>query len=1212
MSTRKQTLLTPTLILVLLCALLASTPAAAQSITGTISGTVTDPTGAVVPGAAVTLVNQRTGDARKLSTNGDGRFVFSAVQPDTYTIKIEQQGFEALELKSTVLSADEDLALGSLQLKPGRVTETIEVSAKGARIDTESSDLTARLTSDQISQLQTKGRDITSLLRLMPGTSYIDDVESVGEGFGTDLPNFNGQRGRSTVTTIDGLNASEPSGSNKVSMTINQDAIAEVKVLRNNYVAEYGNNGGGMVQIISKNGGQTYHGSAYYFLRNEDLNANTWFANSKQLPRGLYRHNTWGVALGGPVQIPKIFPNHDRKKLFFFYSYEQPHTITPQDTRFVTVPTALERGGDFSQSVNSSKQKVFIADPTLVGTCNATTQTSCFKDPSRATPGNPTGLNIIPTSRFNPNGLALLNYFPSPNNVGDTNYVVQKSVNVPKWSQVIRFDFLLSDKDSFNWKGQWWTADNEGFQTSGWPGGTPPDANTWGISSHYLYKDNGMALSWVHIFTANVVNEVTVGLRHDSEGFVPSTGVSEGLSRQTLGYSAPQLFPQNNLLGTIPRVTGWSGVSGRPANINWLDRWGLSGQDFIRPSVAQNLSINRGKHQYKVGVYYEDLFNSEAAGGNWSGTFNFGNSSSFTATQGNTGYPYANALIGDFNSYTEGSARPHTNLEIKLLQGYAQDQWKMNRQFTLNYGLRIGYHTQAYQRDKQASNFDPTLYSSAFATALYQPFCTTGTPPPGTKCSAANSRARNPVTGALSTNTNLIGTFVPGVGNPLNGLALLTDLTTPAGFKRVQPVDWEPRVGFAWDVFGRGKTVLRAMGGVYHAPRVGGGTTGGNLVNNFPFLSNITLNNGNISQLSDPNFINTARQSPSTLNAVEVLSNTTTTYNFSLGIQQDLGFKIVLEATYVGSLTRHLGERRNINQVPDGARFLDVNPQNEDATSGAAKADNLLRPFQGWGTIDRVSYTGTSNYNALQVQVNRWYARNFQFGVAYTWSKSMDYANDDSSDVNFGRPYRQFNYGPSDFDQTQIFTVHYLWNLPSPGGILNNGFVKAVLGGWQVSGISSLVSGKPANVDFTKVTYSGGAVTDYTGGSINARPNLVCDPTKGATGVGPNGLPLLINTSCFARPTVRGDMGNMPRNVLRLPGIIASDLALTKSVRLHERGILQFRWEAYNLFNHTNFKSIDTVMTFDASGGLSPSSTFGTPTAALSPRVMQGSLRVSF
>src|SRR5256886_16106605 len=254
---------------VLLFSLLVIPTATAQTITGTMSGTVIDSSGAVLPGASVTLVSLHTGDVRKLSTNAEGRFVFSAVQPETYSVKVEAPGFEKLERTNVVLSANENFALGRMELKTGKASETVTVIEGGGKVETESSDLTARLTSDQINLISTKGRDITSLLRLIPGTSYIDDGEAVGEGFGTDLPNISVQRGRSTVSTVDGLNASEPSGNNKISMTTNQDAIAEVKVLRNNYAAEYGNNGGAMINIVTKSGGQSYHGGGYYFLRNE-------------------------------------------------------------------------------------------------------------------------------------------------------------------------------------------------------------------------------------------------------------------------------------------------------------------------------------------------------------------------------------------------------------------------------------------------------------------------------------------------------------------------------------------------------------------------------------------------------------------------------------------------------------------------------------------------------------------------------------------------------------------------------------------------------------------------------------------------------------------------------------------------------------------------------------------------------------------------------
>ena len=241
------------LILTVIVALLAfGTVANAQTITGSISGAVTDSTGGMIPGATVTLTSEKTGQSRGSTTDSEGRFNFAALQPGTYALKVERQGFQTLEQRGVILSANENLALGDLKLQPGQVSETVSVMSEGAIVERESSDLTARLTADQINLISTKGRDVTSLLRLLPGTSNNDDIEGAGDGFGTDLPNISGQRGRSTVPTIDGLFAGEPSGSNKLSMTINQDAVAEVKVLRNNYGAEYGNNGGAIINIVSK------------------------------------------------------------------------------------------------------------------------------------------------------------------------------------------------------------------------------------------------------------------------------------------------------------------------------------------------------------------------------------------------------------------------------------------------------------------------------------------------------------------------------------------------------------------------------------------------------------------------------------------------------------------------------------------------------------------------------------------------------------------------------------------------------------------------------------------------------------------------------------------------------------------------------------------------------------------------------------------------
>jgi Carboxypeptidase regulatory-like domain/TonB-dependent Receptor Plug Domain len=1266
----------------------AATLSFGQSVTGTISGVVLDPNGAVVPGANVTLVKNQTNDMRNQQTNESGRFNFASLQPGVYSVKIEHAGFETMLRTNVVLSANEDLALGDINLKTGQVTETVTVSTEGQIVEKESSDLTARLTSDQLSLISTKGRDITSLLRLIPGTSNDDDIEAVGEGFGTNLPNISGQRGRSTVTTIDGLNASEPSGSNKISMTINQDAVGEIKVLRNNYAAEYGNNGGAMINIVSKGGGTQYRGSVYYFVRNESLNATPFFINQQKLAKPIYRHKIPGFNFSGPLPLPK-FGEGDalvRNKAFFFVSMEKPHTITPTDPITVTVPTLLERKGDFSKSIGSNGQPVVIIDPLT---------------------GNQFPGNVIPDFRINKSMQNLLNFFPLPNSAIASNpgrYVNQKSVDVPKHSYVFRFDVKPGSKDSFYWKGQWWTSDNEGLGTSGWPSG---DANRWGISSHYLYKDNGWSGNWVHIFNSAVVNEFYFGMRHDSEGFIPSTGVAEQLTRSAIGYTAPQIFPQNNDMNLVPIVNGWTSVAGTPANINWLNRWGETGNDYIRPSFSDNLSWTHGVHSFKFGTYFERLLNSEAPGGNWSGTLSFSTSSSFSTALGSTGYAYANALLGNFNTYSEQSGRPFTNNEIHLLQSFAQDEWRVNRRFTLNYGVRVGYHTPFFQRDNQGANFDPSRYNPARAPLLYQPACTVALT--AVACPTANRRAFDPRTpNVLLTNVNLVGTFVPGTGDLGNGMILSTDPNAPKGFRNTRSIDLEPRVGLAWDLRGNGKTVLRMMGGVYHAPRVGGGTGGASsLGGNPPLQRSFSIGpcaGCNVENVA--NVIGGALNAPSTVAAVEVSSKTPTTYNYTIGIQRDIGYKTVVEAAYVGSLSRHLGERRNINQVPDNAHFIDLNPFGSNClvnvNTGCTRnpfsntsingvhvlgvvGDNFLRPYKGYGDINMTTWSGNSNYNALQVQVNRRYTRGFQYGIAYTYSRTLDYANDDSADVNNGRPYKTFNYGPADFDQTHIFTANYIYDLPKLSHHWNNKFVRLLLDNYEISGTTSYASGKPkvfgsntglnwtysggtytisagqtylntglpcapgyalASGSTTSCTYTG--VTDFTGGDATTRPVLLCDPNTKVGTADATGLKFAINPACFGKPAAQGDIGNLSRNFVRLPSIFNNDIAIFKNVKIGERREIQLRWEVYNIFNHVNFTDINGAMTFApdslvtalpssgtcpggtvlayAASGSNPArcasttlgkinqttTTLGTPRAARSPRVMQGSIRINF
>jgi hypothetical protein len=1160
----------------------------AQTVTGTISGTVVDSAGGAIVGATVTLINQRAQDQRSLVTNDAGRFTFAAVQPDVYLIRVEAAGFQILERQRVVLSANEVLALGTLELSVGQVTEVVTVTSTGAIVETESSDLSARLTSDQIELISVKGRNVTSLLRTLPGVTYEDDADATGESFGQVIPNIGGQRARSAVATVDGLMGNDVSGSNRLSYTINLDAIAEVKVLLNNYAAEYGNQGGGQINVVSKSGGREYHGSAYYFGRNEALNANQFFNNKNGLARPLYRHNTWGATIGGPVKFPKLFPNRQRKALFFFYSIERPLTITPQNPVRVTVPTALERRGDFSQTRTQAGALIYIRDPMRSGTCSATDQTACF-------PGN-----IIPADRLNRNGQALLNFFPLPNAQASfsqtgTNYVVQESLDVPKLSNVARVDFK-TNRDTIYWKGQTWLSDTQGFSTPGWPGG---DTNRWGVmKTHYRYTDNGMTLNWTRIINPNMVNEAFVGVRHSAEAFTPLSGEFDRVLRSTVGYAAPQLYPQQNDLGAIPRVTNWGGVP-NAANINWVARINSQGADTTI-GLSDNFTYTRQNHNIKAGLYIERLRNDEGFGGNWSGTFNFQND---TNNPSNSGYAYANAILGNFRDYTETNSRNRTNARLALVQWYGQDQWKVNKRFALNYGLRLGWHTQWFQDDKRAAGFSFDRYDPAKAPLLYGFGCTTNFTPPAT-CPTANRRARHPITGQLLP-AAFQGAIVPGTGDPFNGMVVEGDPNYPKGFKEKDGIQWEPRLGFAWDLFGTGKTVLRAMGGIYHAPRVGGGSVG-NLTPNPPLQINQQIFYGNIDDLV--NLLGTAAIFPNSVLGLERKALTPASYNFQLGIQQDMGAGTVLSVSYVSTLGRHLGERRNFNQVPDGARFLDLHPENRNPVTGSAFPDNFLRPIRGYNAINIDTYSGSSKYHALQVQADRRYAHGLQFGLAYTYSKVMDFANDDTSNVGEGRPYRAWNYGPADFDQTHIFSLNYIWDIPALSRVWNHGVVKALFDGWQLSGITSLVTGKPFTPSFS-VTPG----FDFTGGSVGTRPIMLGNPNLSRPTRAADGTPVFLDGSVFARPPrlFPGGIGTTPRNAARRPGVNNWDISVFKNIPLGESRNLQFRWETYNVFNHTNFNNLDGALSFDANGN-QINRNFGAATSARPPRVMQGSLRINF
>ena len=461
----------------LMMASLGIAAAIGQDTSGSISGSVTDEQGQVLPGATVTALNERTGATRSLVTDDKGNFHFTAMPPATYTVRVEMANFRTFERKRNVLSPSDRVSLGTIKLTVG-LGESIVVEASGTRVNTEETQHAGLITANQIEQIQTKGRDVTTLMRLSPGVRYEDTVDSLGESFGTLVPHVSGQRRTWNHITVDGVLGNEIGQTDRMAQQINLDAVGEIKILLNTYRAEYGRTGGAQIQIVSKGGDAQYRGNAYYYGRNEHLNANNFFNNRSNRARPRYRFNTVGFNLGGPV--PGL--NKDEKKLFFFYSIEAPLTERPGPLRQWMVPTALERQGDFSQTLDSAGRLIVVRDPLT---------------------GQPFPGNRIPSSRINQNGLALLNLMPLPNSTdrsftrGQFNYERQEIAENPKVNNILRLDWRPSQKDSLYLTVKDWWSDQKGSEVTAGP-------NKWGwFNTHYLNTDRTYSVSHTHVFSSN-------------------------------------------------------------------------------------------------------------------------------------------------------------------------------------------------------------------------------------------------------------------------------------------------------------------------------------------------------------------------------------------------------------------------------------------------------------------------------------------------------------------------------------------------------------------------------------------------------------------------------------------------------------------------------------------------------------------------------------
>ena len=1147
-----------------------------QTTSGSIAGTVVDAQHAAVPNAVVTATETQQKFTLSAKTDEAGRFVFTQVPPGTYSLKIQSSGFKVYETSGIFLNANDKLALGDMTMAVGAVTEQIEVSAAAVTLQTESSERSAALVSKQMENIAVNSRSYLDLVKLVPGVVSTVNLQTAGPG-GLANISANGTRTNSNQLTINGISNVDTGSNGGANVTLSLDSVQEFKILTGVYQAEYGRSMGAQISVVTKTGSSDLHGSGYWFHRNDSLNANNWLNNRNGLPRNIFRFNDQGYTVGGPVYIPKILKS--RQKLFFFWSEEFQRQLRPEGVRQVTVPTALERKGDFSKSVDNNGNPLTIKDPNT---------------------GNPFPGNVIPADRQYAPGMALLAMLPTPNVANSCNvapgtagcikgydYQSQVSDQYPRREDLIRLDYNLTSKARIFGH---FINNNNTYQS--YYGSFVLGANLPISEIQYANPGTSWAVGSTYIISPTMTNEFNLGTSHNSI-LIDETGT--GYTRKASGVNLPLLYPNAVQRDYLPQVA-FGG-----SRLNLSPTFGSSDAPFINYNTTIDITDSVAKvwnrHTFKAGTYLQRSRKDQTSFGAFDGSYNFGDNSS---NPYDTGYGYSNAALGVFNNFSQAANFINGQYRYWNIEFYAQDTWKVSRRLTLDYGLRAAWYQPQYDASLQASTFVLSQWDPKQAPRLYQPRLVNGV-----------RSAVDTVTGQVLPAAD-IGFIVPGSGNVANGIAqggvngfskYLQDNRAP---------QWGPRLGIAWDVTGEQKIVIRTGAGIYYDRFQGNRVF--DFVRNPPLGIQPTINFGYANTINPA----TALLSPPSFYAADPEGKIPTTYNYTFGVQTRLPGHMMLDTAYVGAMSRHLQDNRNLNYVPFGVGFQ---PQYQDPTlssslpGGAALSANFLRRMQGISDINLYESAATGNYNSLQVSVNRQIGNLF-VGMAYTWSKDLTTA---SGDTNFVRPdqyTRQAYYGPSGNDRRHNFALNYVYNLPTL--TRSNAFVKGVLGGWQVSGVTRFMSGTPYGIGYS---ISGAGSVNITGSTTEgARVALLGNPNTGS-----NNPYNRLNAAAVAPPAV-GSLGlESGVNYLTGPGINNWDLSLQKSFAIKERVHLELRGDAFNVFNHTQFSGVNSTITyasftnltptnlpFKADGSINNINGFGTVNGARDPRILQLVMRLRF
>jgi hypothetical protein len=1201
------------LAMVALCA--GALDATAQITTGTIAGTVKDSQGGVVPGATVVLVSEARGTrSAPAVTNAQGDYVLPNVTADTYTVEVTMEGFKTIKRTGISVSGGDRVAVPALTLEVGGASETVNVTAEAALVQSQSGERSFAVATEQIENLPISRGNFTSVTSFTPG------VIAGGSG-GIRL----GGTSQNNIM-MDGVSAMD-TGNNGQMLNMNIESIGEVKILTQGYQAEYGRSSGLQITAVTKSGTNHYRGSGYSVFTNSNWDETTWVRqkNGDQTPKTSQK--TLGYTLGGPVGKPG-----GGNKLFFFYAHEyRPTTSAINNGNVIRmrVPTALERAGDFSQSLDKDGNPI----PTL-------------KDPNGGTFAN----NQIPANRLYNTGIAILKRYPLPNvtQVKGTsyNYEVQPpTVKDLVQQPAVRLDYQMSSRLRFTGKYSGQRARplvRPGLIAGFTDVKTPfPYITNYAATVNYSLTPTTF-IEGTYGFIRNELtggNENGVLVNESSNrlnslpGFpllYPNAGAVDPryYANEVMNFVNPPFWDGQTL--NLPPTFSWGNrISGGPPNQRYPGWLNINRTQ----DVAVSLTKVMGRHTFKGGFYNNHSFKAQNVGGTlFQGDVNFGND---TNNSIDSGFGYANAALGVFTQYRQASRFVEGSMIYNNTEFYLQDNWKVTGRLTMDYGLRFTRQQPQHDQFQQMSNFFPEQWSLAQAPVFYVAGCSNG----AAVCSGNARNAMDPRTGQILTVPNTantqaaIGTPIPNSGIANNGIHQAGDGIAKTGYTWPTLVVG-PRFGLAYDLTGNQSTILRAGAGLYY-DRPDGNTIFA-IPGNPPIATTQDLRYGQLQTLGQG--LSTVGVPGMTIFQYD--AQVPASWQWNAGVQKTLPWALVADVSYVGNRgVNRISNAPNLNAIDFGTAYL---PQNQDPTRAGtstvpgalALTENALKPFRGLGDITTYTTDFWDEYHSLQTSLNRRFRNGFSFGVNYTYGISFK--------GNTGLTKR-FNHAPdgtisvradqADYEKLlenldrrpHIVKANAIWSLPHAPSSFGR-VAGYVLNDWRIAGVLTAGSGSAYDLGYSYQN-NGGNVNLTGSPDYGARIQYVGDPGSGCS----SNQYAQFNTAAVTGPQY-GSVGlESGRNILRGCADKRVDLSLSKDVRAGGSRRLEFRLDVFNAFNAEIITARNTTVTyvsptnltvvnnqFNADGSLNSSrskpnnSGFGAATNAEALRNVQLQVRFEF